>query len=274
MGIARLLVTSALAVLAPGVGPFRQGAIDRGGEKTRLVRSIADAWLTDAPPQEQGSLANRSSRLKLRGVQDLALVRFDMTEVRGREIRQAVLYLHRRSPDQLRYIRVSTVNQDWLGRNGQSSYGLPDGATFSWADGDSKPPRPWAWPGSTVADVIMSSGNSQGCWAERQDLQSGWIALPLPPQLIYAMAIGDSDGLAIMDGGSPANASNFVSGVRDPGYEPHLEVNAGDSLCAVPPQPVVSAEPAPERAHLTSGAIRLSMEPAPNTFCWRLRLDG
>ena len=160
-----------------------------------------------------------------------------MAPVRGREVLGATLFLHRIGDDKLRYLRVSTVNQDWEQGDGAAPYGPPDGATFLMADGSPRTHRPWAWPGSTVADVIMSAGNSLGCWAERKELDDGWISVELTPALVYAMAVGDSDGLAVMDGGNAANCDNYISSVQDSGHEPYLTVRLGGPLTAVPGGP-------------------------------------
>jgi hypothetical protein len=125
-----------------------------------------------------------------------------------------------------------------------------------------------------VADVIMSAGNSLACWAERLELEGGWVSVPLAPELIYALAVGDTDGLAVMDGGNPANHPNVASSAEVKGYEPYLEVRLGAPLTAVPAEPAVSAEPAPDRVQLRGGAIRVRIEPTPGAFCWRVELDG
>ena len=247
-----------------------------GGAPAELVRvrATADLWLSDGNPRQRNSNAGKSPQLKLRNIRDLALIRFDTRAIQGREILDASLFLHRIGNDSLRYLRVSTVNQDWEEGRGETPDRPADGATFTSADAKPGVERPWAWPGSSVADVIMSAGNSVGCWAERKDLSGGWISIALSPQVIYALAIGDSDGLAVMDGGNPADQENVFSSCQVEGYEPYLEVSLGAPLTAVPAQPAVTAEPAPERAHLRSGAIRVAIEPAENVSCWRVQLDG
>ena len=255
---------------APSGAPGQEPAVPQ--EVLRIPAS-ADVWLSDGATRERTS-AGKATQLKLKNIQELALIRFDLSGVRQREVLGATLFLHRVSDDRLRYLRISTVNQDWEEGEGTRPYGPPDGATFLMADGTPRIARPWAWPGSTVADVIMSAGNSLGCWAERKELDDGWIAVELTPALIYAMAVGDSDGLAVMDGGNPANHDNHISSAQHAGYEPYLMVRLGGPLPATPAAPLVSVAPAPDRAHLASGALRVSIEPAENVFCYRVTLDG
>ncbi len=274
MGTLRSLIGSWF-LLAFGLGTcIASGdALPQQGVVLR-IRAAADAWLSDATPRERRSSAGRAPQLKLRNIQELALIRFDCRGVLGREVLGATLFLHRASDDKLRYLRASTVTQDWEEGSGTTPYGPPDGATFLSADGNPRHTRPWAWPGSTVADVIMSAGNSRSCWAERKELDGGWISVELTPPLVYAMAVGDSDGLAVMDGGNPANHDNLISSAQAKGYEPYLEVRLGRPLAAMPGIPAATAAPAPERAHLDTGAIRIAVELAENVFCYQVQLDG
>jgi len=236
--------------------------------------AVADVWLSDANPKERDTNSGKYPRLKLKNIQEMALVRFDASAVRGREVRRAKLFLRRAGRDKLRYIRVSTVNQDWVEGSSRTPYGPATGATFLYADGRPDARRPWAWPGSSLADVIMTSGNSLACWAPRRELPGGWISVELDPRLVYAMAAGDSDGLAVMDGGNPANWNNFVYSSEARGSEPYIEVRLGKSLSGVPAEPRMEARAAPERANFGRGAIRLAIEPQKNVFCWQIKLDG
>ncbi len=257
-----------LAVFGPGFVRAVPAA-----EMVRL-RATADVWVSDANSQERNTSSGKHSRLKLKTVQEMALVRFDAGAAAGREVLGATLFLRRATSDKLRYLRVSTVNQDWVEGESRVPYGPPNGATFLYADATADAKRPWAWPGSSLADVIMTSGNSLACTAVRKELDGRWISVPIKPRLVYAMAVGDSDGLAIMDGGNPAYANNFIHSTQAKGSEPYIEVRLGKPLAAVPPAPAVATRPAPERAHLESGAIRLSIGPAEDVFCWRVKLDG
>ena len=241
------------------------------GETVRL-KATADVWLSDAIESERNSSAGKASRFKIKTIQEMAAIRFDATPAAGREVLKAALHLRRAGKDQLRYIRVSTVNQDWEEGTGTGAYGPGNGATYMFADHATK--RPWAWPGSQFCDVIMTSGNSLATWAERKELADGWVSVELTPELIYALVAKDTDGLAVMDGGNLAYFNNFMHSSESRGSEPYIEATLGEPLAAAPEKPEVKAEPAPERSHLNSGAIKITIEEAENVFCWRLKLDG
>ncbi|HHN46084.1 MAG TPA: hypothetical protein ENN09_01465, partial [Planctomycetes bacterium] len=192
--------------------------------KTETVRlpAVADIWLSDANNEERSSSAGRHPRFKLKSIQEMAAVRFDASAARGREVLNAALFLRRAGADMLRYIRVSTVNQDWEEGSTMQAYGPASGATYLFADSGSQ--KPWAWHGSVFADVIMSSGNTLAAWAERKELADGWISVPLPPELVYSLAVDDTDGLAIMDGGTISLHNNFIYSRETKGSEPYIEV--------------------------------------------------
>ncbi len=243
-----------------------------GAAETVRLKATADIWLSDANPQERSSSAGKANRFKLKTIQEMGAIRFDASPAKGREVLKAALLLRRAGADKLRYVRVSTVNGDWVEGNTAQQYGQADGATYMYADHAGK--RPWTWPGSQFCDAIMGAGNTLVCWAERKELEDGWIAVELAPELVYALVAGDSDGLAVMDGGNLAYQNNFIYSCQAAGSEPYVEVELGKRLTAAPPTPQIKAEPAPERAHLASGAVKVTISGAGDVFCWRLALDG
>lgn len=244
-------------------------ACGAAGETVRLT-ATADIWVS-AFRGETDSSAGRYPQFKLKSIQEMAVVRFDAAPAAGREVKAARLFLHRAGEDMLRYVRVSTVNGDWAEGTTAERLGPGSGATFNHADHASK--RPWAWPGSQLCDVIMGSGNTLATWAERKDLPGGWVCVALTPELIYAMVAGNTDGLAVMDGGTPAFFNNFIHSVQSKS-PPYVEVDLGGPSTRQPGRPAVKAAPAPQRAHVDSGAIRLEIAPAGDVFCWRVTLDG
>jgi len=260
-------MAAAWAVVAACVPPWA------GGGETVRLRATADIWVSSFQGEE-GFSAGRHPFFKLKTIQELALIRFDAAPALGREALRARLFLRRAGRDKLRYIRVSTVNADWEEGTRRDRLGPGDGATYNHPDGPTR--RAWAWPGSQLCDVIMGSGNTLATWAERRELADGWISVDLTPELIYALAIGDSDGLAVMDGGTPSFENNLIHSVQSKGSEPYIEVELGKPLDAAPGRPSVQARPAPGRAHMASGTVEVEIAPdaGRNAFCWRVRLNG
>ncbi len=240
--------------------------------ETVRLPATADIWLSDANGSERASSSGKADRLKLKVIQEMAAIRFDVARARGREVLGARLFLRRAGDDMLRYIRLSTVNQDWVEGNTAQAYGKADGATYQFADAATK--KPWSWPGSEFCDVVMSCGQTIDAYAERKELKDGWISVDVAPALIYALVAGDSDGLCVMDGGTILLHNNFVYSCQSKGNEPYLEVDLGAGLAKAPAAPQFTAEPAPQRASLTGGAIKLTFAQTTDAICWKIKLDG
>lgn len=145
--------------------------------ETVRLPATADIWLSDANGSERASSSGKADRLKLKVIQEMAAIRFDVARARagagGREVLGARLFLRRAGDDMLRYIRLSTVNQDWVEGNSAQAYGKADGATYEFADAGTK--KAWSWPGSEFSDVVMSNGQTIDAYAERKELKDGWI---------------------------------------------------------------------------------------------------
>src|SRR5690349_1593002 len=105
--------------------------------------ATASIWLSDTTPDERNSSAGLASTFKLKSIQEMAAIRFDASAAKGRSVRSARLFLHTTGKNMLRYLRVSTVNQDWVQGASRRAYGAADGATYLWADAGSR--RPWSW---------------------------------------------------------------------------------------------------------------------------------
>ncbi len=234
--------------------------------------STASIWLADTTPEERNSSAGLAATFKLKSIQEMAAIRFDAGPVRGRAVRSARLFLHPSGRHLLRYLRVSTVNQDWVAGGSRRAYGPASGATYLWADANER--RPWSFPGSEFADVIMGMGHSLTTYAQYRPEAGGWISVPLTPELVYALALRNTDGLAVMDGGNLAYFNNFIDAASAGSRAPYIDVETGGALAGSPAAPRVTAEPAPARARLDSGAIKITIQPNPEVFSWEIRLDG
>lgn len=228
--------------------------------------------MSAADEKEMNSSGGKVDRFKLKSIQEMAAIRFDPSPILGREIISARLFLHTIQPDnQLRYIRLSTINQDWVEGNSRRPYGGGDGSTYN--DADHADRKPWAWPGSQFCDVTFSSGHSLSGWAERRKEADGWISVEVDPSLVVAMAVGDTDGLAVMEGGTWDLFNNSVHSRESGRYAPYLTVEVGGSIHVVPKTPLVEADPDPGHANLQSGAVRLRIRNDPAVFCWRIRVN-
>ena len=65
---------------------------------------------------------------------------------------------------------------------------------------------------SGIDEVTFSiDGATPETYAQYRQETGGWISVPLTPELVYALAAGNTDGLAVMDGGNlAANAGATI----------------------------------------------------------------
>ena len=261
------LLGAAILLLCGLIAPAESPA----SETVRLP-AIADIWLSDANEKERQTPLGTRNQFKLKSIQEMAAIRFDVSAIQGHEVVSAKLLLKPAGPHRMHRVRVSTINQDWEeGTSGPLSF-RKDGAT--WHRATSRPVKPWAWEGSHFADVIMTSGNSLAAWALLQEEPDGWISIAVTPELVYALIAQDSDGLAVVDGGNPAFHNNYFYSQEAGNRGPYLAVTLGEPLNNPPAIPEVTVEPAPERAHLNSGALRVTIQHDPFVFSWKLRWKG
>jgi len=240
--------------------------------ETVKLEATADIWLSDANSEERNSSSGKCREFKLKSIQEMAAVRFDASILKGKKINAARLFLRPvQKENELRYIRISTVSQDWKEGYTHRPYGKADGATYNYADHQSQ--KAWAWPGSQFCDVTFSSGNTLTSWTERRLEENGWISVDIDPKLIYALAVGDTDGLALQDGGTPNYFNNYVYSRESGRFAPHLIVDASGAFKISPAKPSVKAEPDPEHADFEHGAIKITLSPAANAFRWIVYLN-
>lgn len=82
--------------------------------ETVKLTAVGEAWLSDANEEERNIAFRPKPYFKLKTIQEMALLRFDTKEIRGKTIESALLFLHPvHSENRLRHIRISTVNQKW-----------------------------------------------------------------------------------------------------------------------------------------------------------------
>src|SRR5262249_61634229 len=108
-------------------------AVACAGETVRL-NSVASIWLSD-DPHEVNTSGGKCDRFKLKSIQEFACIRFDTAPLKGKTVTGARLFLLPTDANhKLRYLRVSTVNQDWEEGTSAQNYGPASGATYLMAD--------------------------------------------------------------------------------------------------------------------------------------------
>lgn len=261
-------------------------------ETVKLV-ATRDVWVS-AYPEELDTSMGRTAQLKLKGNEELALLDFDTTPLRGKMIVSAELWMHNvpeaverekqrlgvapARADCLRKLGISTVGTDWVEGLQERSYQRDDaghGATYREA---SYQRRAWAYPGSQLWAVIFGNGNSLHCHGERFSQPDGWWKVPVDARLVTALATGLSHGLAVADETSPSGGvsfNNYVHSRESGRFAPYLIVTTALAKLPALGQPsALKVEPAPEEAGLASGSAWVTFAAARHAFGYVLTVNG
>ncbi|MFW6159139.1 MAG: hypothetical protein ACOC8E_07265, partial [Planctomycetota bacterium] len=215
------------------------------------VPVTADVWVCAHPSQKHDNVG-AGKQLKLKGIQEMSLLRFDVSALKRRRIRGGHLYLRQSDErNRLRKIGLSTVSSRWV--EGQAERYARDtaghGATFMEA---SYRRRPWAYPGSCLSDVTMGNGNTLQHHTELVRLENRWVRVDVPDYLIQALAAGASDGLLVMDESGQTRANNYVGSRESADSAPYLIVRVVPS--SLQPQDADGGKPI-DRRHIRLFAV-------------------
>jgi hypothetical protein len=215
-----------------------------------------------------------SSRIRIKGIQHFMLMKFDLGALDGMRVDSALLRL-RPASDQLwlRTVGLSTVGTDWVEGTGT---GEPQagGVCFHYA---AYPDALWAGPQSDFTDVTFGVGNSLAHYTDLRVAEDGWLEVDVPPAFIQAMLCSVSYGLVLSDEKGQTAANNDVYSREQSASRPYLMVEASRAPVLEPGPPVsVRVEPAPDLAHLHSGALRVHFGAPAGAFAYdaTLAVDG
>ena len=236
----------------------------------------------------------KTPRFRLKNIEEMVLLNFDLRPLRGKRIQS--VWLHMRTEpesagrerarlnlppsqvDPLRFIGVSTVSSPWV-EGAQASPYRPDpeghGATFSEAGSGRDP---WAWKGSTLPDVIMGNGQSVHSRAPLVREDDMWWKVPVDRAVVETLLAEGGFGLCVMDEsgvGGELGANTYVFSRESGRWAPYLTVETDGLLPEPPKAPAdLAVSPAPEKAALAAGAVRLQLRAPEAAAAYRVYADG
>ncbi len=271
-------------VVAVGLG---LAAVLRGGyARAEDVRcpAVKDVWVSSVSDETEDSMG-RTPTLKLKVLQELAVMAFDVSELKGRRIRSAELFLYpaptegkllvEGRPTNLKWIVVSTVSSHWVEGEQATAYQADPkghGATYSEASYQRKP---WAWKGSDLSFVIDGNLNSIYSVGELVPVDGGYWKVPVDVKVVQALVAGLGDGISVMDGSGAVTFNSFIYSRETPGKQPYLLVRVeGRQEGAVPAPQIVSVEPAPDHAAPETGALAIRLKTPREAIGFRVKVDG
>jgi hypothetical protein len=258
------------------------GAATANAETVRCV-AVKDVWVS-SQPNEQDTSGGKTEVMKLKVLQEMGLIGFDVSALKGRQVKSAALYLHPQPqeskfvegrPTELRWIVVSTISSPWV-EGSQSKRGEPDpagkGASYREASSGA---QPWAWKGGTLSDVINGNLNSIFSVHELVPDEGGYWQVPVDAKVVEALVAGLGDGLSVMDGSGTHQANPFVFTREVKGKEPYLLVEVEGEKTQAPAAPEV-LDVAADLSHATldAGALVIQVRTAKDAIGLRVKVDG
>ncbi len=147
-----------------------------------------DTWISAVGSERTGN-NGASPRVKLKGIQEFALLDLDPAPLRGKKIVRGALHLHQAGKESLGRVTVSTVAIPWEEGTG-TNYEKKEGAAC------------FALPGASpdITAVILGQGGSVWGWADATAPdKDGWQVIEVSPAVLQARVDGRGHGFAVVD---------------------------------------------------------------------------
>jgi hypothetical protein len=172
-------------------------AQDRGPAPPAVrLSATRDIWFSNVGEEADGNNGG-AGRLKLKSIQEMSLIDFDTSPLRGSVVASATL--HVRLADQPRLLRVTvgSFGAEWV--EGTSSGYAPQAGSSTYKH-RRHPDVPWTVPGSDLGSVILGQGGTTWRMADATPPDArGWQRVPVDPAIVSARVAGISHGLFLFD---------------------------------------------------------------------------
>jgi hypothetical protein len=217
------------------------------GQKV-ILPVTRDTWISSADGERTGSNGG-AKKLKLKGRLEYVLIDIDPSVLKGKIITGTLLHVRSLSfeKDPLARVGVSSIASRWVEGNSKGYRPQIGSSCFLQAEHDK---RNWAYPGSTLMDVVFGRGHTIWKFAECSlPNRSGWQVCAVDPDVVAARVAGLSEGFCLFD--EVGNEWSIKKGKFEYHYFPNrflYSKESGDSAPwleiwvkgsdSVPPEPV------------------------------------
>jgi hypothetical protein len=180
----------------------------------------ADTMISMTEREEHLNHGARSN-LRLKGIEEFALLDFDLAPLKGRTVEEARLVFFPLEGHKLKSIGISSVGTPWREGKGSGEPAQPGEPSFlEAARGD----RPWGHPGSDLYAVVFGRGGSIWFAREMRPEPDGWASVEIPPAILHAMLEGNSFGLLLSDEKGRTGHNNAIYSREQSAKPPSLRV--------------------------------------------------
>lgn len=160
------------------------------------LETTRDTWVSAFPGEEDANLGG-SGRLKLKGIQEMSIVDFDTTPLRGRVVTGVTLHLFPLVNERPRRVTVSTLATPWVEGTSGGYSKQPGAASFRWAK---QGVLPWAGRGSDLTGAVNGEGGTIWSFGDASEPDAkGYQTIPVDPRVVAARAAGLSEGFVLFD---------------------------------------------------------------------------
>jgi hypothetical protein len=157
-----------------------------------------DVWISDVGREADGN-NGAAPRLKVKSIQEMSLLDFDVAPLRGRTVTKAALHVKLAGDQHLRRVTVSSIGAEWFEGTGTNYAITPGGATFRHRR---HPDLSWSIvpSGGDICYVILSNGGtSWGMSNASAPTADGWQSIPVATRVVAARVAGVSSGFLVFD---------------------------------------------------------------------------
>jgi hypothetical protein len=222
------------------------------GGKSKRYEVIRDTGISSVGWEKKGNTGG-AGKLKLKGQQEYILLDIDPASLKGKIITGALLHICSSTPENTPLMRVgvSSVASPW--KEGFLFRYLPQPGSSCFHQAFYMKGN-WAYPGSTLMDVVFGRGNTLWKFAEASKPEpDGWQSIAIDPDVVAARVAQLSQGFCLSDevGSEWLNKdgvfeyflfpNRFLYSRETSKKKPWIEIwtNGEDS---VPPDPINSIE--------------------------------
>jgi hypothetical protein len=170
------------------------------GQQWERLPVTRDTWLSGVGAEANGSNGG-AARLKLKSIQELSIVDFDIQKLSGREILEAYLVLKVTGEEPIERVTISTITSEWV-EGDAHGYQVMDGiSTFA-----NRTHGKERWKGPDITSVCIGNGGS--FYASHEALPAtgfevgkndGWVQVAIPEKILRARCEGLSFGMVLVD---------------------------------------------------------------------------
>jgi hypothetical protein len=187
-----LLIASIASAIAVGGS---SAVADDASPPIRLP-IVRDTWFSNVGSEADANVGG-SPRLKLKSIQEMALVDVDPGPLRGRVVRSARLHVRSSGKPEWKRVTVGSFGADWV--EGTAT-GYEPQAGSSTHNHKRHPDVPWTVPGSDLCSVILGQGGTSWRMAEASKPDAeGWQTIDVDPSIVAARVAGLSEGFFLFD---------------------------------------------------------------------------